>query len=289
MENEITKKRGLVLILVVATVIVFVGMVWMIATFIPRDRSGIPTPSVTVGTSGLETNCTYPVSFWRDHPEYYPPQITLGGVEYQAKDLRAMLSGETQDPTVQLQAQLVGAFLNILAGADQSPVESTVFEAYGWMVQHPAGNQITDSEREAGSRLYNVLEAYNLGLAGVTSCQGVTSLALTEAGLATETPTIFLTLTPSETPTPTPSETPTPTYQPETPIPTGVNPSRTPIPTTARPVAPSSTPTQKPPPPPTNTPIPPTKAPTSTNRPTQPAPSLTPPLPKPTLTPILPD
>src|SRR4030042_4953985 len=154
MENEITKKRGLILILVIATITIFVGLVWLIATYLPLNLLGLSSPSVATSTLWVEKNCTFPVSYWMEHPELYPPQIVLGNKVYQANDIREALSGADQEPTAQLQAQLVGAFLNFSSGADQDLIEATIFQAYSWLVQHPAGSQVADSDLEIGSKCY---------------------------------------------------------------------------------------------------------------------------------------
>ncbi len=283
MENEITTKRGFILILVVATVAVFIGLVWLIATFVPWNLLGFPSPSITATAARVEKNCTYPISYWMEHTESYPPQMVIGGIVYEAKDLREILADETQNLAQQIQAQLVGVFLNTLAGAEQSSIETAIFEAYGWLVKHPEGSEASDSDREAGARLFKVLEAYNDGLTEVPLCEGVQIPTLITSSTPTETPTVLLTLAPSETTTPTPSETPTPTELTGTPTYSFIVPTHTAKPTTEPPPqVPTNTPAQPtetkiPPPPdtPTNTPQPPT--------PTLPPPTPTLPLPTPTL------
>ena len=287
MDNEITTKRGMVLILVIATVGVFVGLVWLIATYLPRGLFGFPGPSFTTSGARIEKNCTYPISYWKEHPELYPPQIVLGGKVYQVDDIQAILSAEGQDPSTQIQAQLVGVFLNNLSGADQSLIETTIFQAYSWLVQHQDGNQVSESEREVGLRYFNVLEAYNLGLAGVSACQTAAAFTLTTTATASGIPTLSSTITPSQTLTPTPSETASPTGQQTTPMQTVVFPSQTPIPTTAPPGGPSATPNRTIAPTLTNTAIKTTEAPTPTRTsPPAATPTLPPtPNPPPTLPP----
>jgi hypothetical protein len=285
MENEITAKRGLVLILVVATVVIFVGLVWLIATYLPWNRLGFQSPSVTATAGRAEMNCTYPVSYWREHPELYPPQMVIGRQVYGSNEIGTILSEDPQEITGLLQAQLLAAFLNNLAGADQSSIETTIFEAYGWLVKHPIGTQIADGELEIGTRLFNVLEAYNDGFSGVSLCEGVQIPTLIVTNTPTETPSVLLSITPSQTITPTPgepptlSETATPIQFTATATYIFIVPTRTTIPTTEPPVQV-----------PSNTPIPPTERPSST--PTQiPPPPNTPTytLPPPTPTfPILP-
>src|SRR4030042_7220291 len=129
MESEISARRGLIFILVIATTTLFVGLVWLIATYLPWNLFGFTNPSIATSTPRIETNCTYPVSFWMEHPELYPPQIVLGSKVFQANDIRAALSNADRDPKAQLQAQLVGAFLNFSLGADQGLIETPIFQA----------------------------------------------------------------------------------------------------------------------------------------------------------------
>ncbi len=262
METSITQKRGLVIILVVATVVIFVGLVWGITKFLPLSIFGSPKPSETADAPVIGRNCTYPTVYWQAHPELYPSQMVIGGRVYKSADVGGIFSDDSQDTAVQLQAQLTGAYLNFLAGADQSKIEITIFEAYGWLVRNPAGSELTDSEREAGSKLVNILLAYNQGLTGVPACEPGLSGTLAGPGRATQTAGLQLTSTPSETPTPTPSETPTPTNYPTEPI-TTLIPSRTPTPTTSVPGQPSLTPSRTFSPP-TDTSVPPTDIPTRT-------------------------
>ncbi|OGO65550.1 MAG: hypothetical protein A2029_09055 [Chloroflexi bacterium RBG_19FT_COMBO_47_9] len=247
MENEITAKRGLILLLVIASVAIFIGLVWLIATYLPRNLLGFSSLSIIPSAPRVEKDCTYPVAYWVEHPEQYPPRMVLGSKVYQANDIREALNNSNQDPRILLQAQLVGAFLNISAGADQSLLETTIFQAYNWLMMHPDGSQVSESDLETGSRYYSVLEAYNLGLAGVPPCEDGYSLTLTQIPIPSTTPTLLLTSTSSQTFTSTPSETASPTFSLVTPIYTSVYRSQTPIPTTQPPGGPAPTRTSPPP------------------------------------------
>jgi hypothetical protein len=269
MENEVTPKRGLVVILVAVTIVIFIGFVWLIAKFIPWNRLGFQNPSVATGTPVVR-NCTYPISYWKEHPELYPAQIVIGKVVYKERELEALLSNNDENPVLQIRAQMAVAFLNISGGADLSVIEATIFNAYGWLNNHPVESQLTGDDLSTGIRYYNVLEAYNLGLAGVEACEETSTLALTGTSTVTEIPTLLITLSPSQTMTSTASETPTLTA-------------------TYFYVAPSSTAistTEAPPQIPTNTPIPPTARPTPTKTPIPNTATFTPPpLPTATYTP----
>jgi hypothetical protein len=272
-----TEKRGLVALLVIATVVIFVGLVWVIATYLPLNLAAAPSPTFTVDAPRVAVNCASPIAFWKIHPELFPERVVIGGQVYKAGDLNQIFSGQAEDLPAKLQAQLTAAYLNILSGADQSYIEATIFEAYRWLVQHPAGSQVSDAERENGTRLFNLLEAFNLGMTGVKPCE-IASLTLTEERTATETATDTATVTPSQTVTTTPSETPTPTNFPTEPFNTLIAPTRTPAPTKAVTVLPTLAPTN-------------TTAPTATNAPTNtiaPPPTMTEPPPTWTPPPILP-
>jgi hypothetical protein len=270
-------KRGLVILLVIAMVAIFIGLVWAIATYLPLNLAAAPSPTFTADVSRVAMNCTSPIAFWKQHTELYPAQVVIGGQVYNALNLNQVFSGQAEDVPAKLQAQLTAAYLNILSGADQSYIETTIFEAYTWLVQHPAGSQVTDSEQEEGTRLFNLLEAYNLGLTGVKLCESA-SLTLTEAGTATETATVTTTVTPSQTNTTPASGTPTPIENTATATYEYIPPTRAATRTSEPPIQY-----------PTNTPIQPTEAPAPTNTSAPPAPTNTSAPPAPTNTPVTPE
>jgi len=290
MQPEITAKRGLFLILVITTMVVFVGLVWVIARNVPWGLLNSTASTPTTSASRTLVNCTYPVPYWQQHTELYPPQLVLGNKTYLPIEIEEILSEGSQDPNRRLQTQLVGVFLNISAGADQAIIEATVFQAYGWLEQHPDGSQVSDNDLEANTRLYSSLEAYNLGLAGVAACPGASSYTKTEVVTPFGTTSFLSTITPTETSTPTPSETPTPI----SPAGTLVIASQTSKPTTElpgnttyTPEAPTELPTftATHQPSPTDTAVKTTEAPTPTNTPITPSPTLPP---EPTITPTFP-
>lgn len=131
MENEITGKRGFILILVIATMVVFIGLVWLIARNVPWNLLNIPVPSSTKGVPSAEMNCTFPVSYWGLHPELYPPQVVLGSETYQANEIEGILTVKAQNVSGELERQLVGVFLNISAGADQDLLKPPFFKLMG--------------------------------------------------------------------------------------------------------------------------------------------------------------
>ncbi len=283
MENEFVSRRRQIFILVAASVVVFVGLVWLIAAIRPWDLLGVQIPTQTASQQVVR-DCTRPITYWKAHPELYPQQVLISGVAYQETELEALLSDDSQELTQQLKAQLVVAFLNDQAGADQSSVEATVFDAYGWLQQHPPGSQPTEADIALGRQLFDALETYNLGLAGVAPCAA--GQVSTRTVGPTQTFAAEMTLTPTEVSVPIASQTSTLTvlaatdtvvYLPPTEIPTRTSkppvqfPTNTPRPPTA---PPPPTDTPRPPDTPTFTPAPPTSTlpPTTPPTPTLPIP-----------------
>ncbi len=285
MDKVITEKKGIWILLVIATVIVFIGLVWIIARYLPLSFTSAPGSSPTASIERRLADCTSPVAYWEEHAELYPAKLVISGQEYAASELKQVLEGQKGDLASRLQAQLTAAYLNISSGADQSYIETTIFEAYSWLVGHPAGSEVSADEESVGLRLYNLLEAYNQGLTGVDPCMPITSPII---GEASEEPTVTVTFTASPTTKPAPSETELPTNPPSTlPIPTVSVPTHTATPTreptrhvpatptdtlvpptnTIEPTHPTKTPppptrTYTPPPPPTTPTFPPIPAPT---------------------------
>ena len=290
MENELITKRRLIILLVIATVVIFVALVWLIAKSLPWGRGGTQDPTATTGVL-VARDCTHPVGYWKDHPELFPAQMIIGGIAYQDRELEALLSDDSQELSQQLKVQMAVAFMNNQAGADQGPIEAVLFEAYGWLVQHPTGSETTAEDVVAGQQLFNELERYNLGLGEVTACE--TAFSVTKTGTGTgisATELLQLSGTPTLTGTPTSTETLPPgvgfpttqvtTFSTPTPSATHPHATNTPVNTTQ---APTSTKTKPPAPTftPTHTPEPPT--PTNTTEPPTPTYTLVP-LPTPTWT-----
>jgi hypothetical protein len=274
MEREIIAKRRLVIILVLVTVVIFIGLVWLIASSRPWNLLGLQ-PST--GTAGLQAarDCTMPVAYWKAHPELFPSQVYIGGVAYGEIELEALFSDDSEDLAQQIRAQLAAAFLNSQAGAGQTAIQATLFAAYGWLEQHPAGSQLSGEERLQGEQMYDELERYNLGLGEVEACEA--NLVATRTARPSWTATIEISPSPSPTSTATPSETPTPTQPTATATYNYLFPTRT---TTRTSGPPAENPT--------NTPRPPTQPPAATNTPRPPDTATYTPPPPPTATFTLP-
>ncbi len=285
MDNEIITRRRQIFIMIGASVVVFIGLVWLIAAIRPWDLLGVQIPTHTAA-SQVAKDCTHTVSYWKSHPELFPPRVFIGGVTYQETELGALLSNDSQELAQQIKIQLVVAFLNNQAGADQSTIEASVFDAYGWLEQHPSGSPLTEDGLGQGRQLFDALEAYNLGLAGVAACEATRLPTKTASPAHSATP--VLSLTPNPTASPTASATPTlaghtatDTYMAPSPTRSA---TRTPLPPVVQPTDTPQPPTA--PPPPSNTPRPPdtpTSTPPPPPSPTLPPPPPTLPLPSPTL------
>jgi hypothetical protein len=146
-----------------------------------------------------EYNCTYPVIYWKDHPDSWPIEIIIAGKPYQKDEIRLFFTTFRPDIQTRLITQLYTSFLNILHGADLGVIDDIIVEASDWLTTHPAGIELSEFNRQRGSYLINILENYNNGLIGPGPCKD-------SPGTATYTPTITLTFTPSP-----PTETALPT------------------------------------------------------------------------------
>lgn len=272
MDNETFTRRRLFIVIIVVTVLIFIALLWFVATRLPWNRLGFEKPTSTFSLQ-LARNCTYPLTYWEAHPELYPTKVIIGGVVYRERELEALLSDDSQEVGQLIKTQLAVAFLNGLAGADQRSLESTMFDAYGWLILHPAGSPMTAAELRSGKQLITILQAYNLGLLGIAPCEIISGAAMTAtaAGVIMEETS----QTPSQTFTATGTETATPTAT--IPVGTIYTPSRTPIPSTPPPRNSTPTATRYSPPQPTKTPT--TQAPTPTWTKVPDTPTYTPPPP----------
>ncbi|HSB65475.1 MAG TPA: hypothetical protein VLD65_02800, partial [Anaerolineales bacterium] len=94
MENEFITRRRLIVILVTVTVMVFIGLVWLIARLGPWQLLGVPKSTLTPDALVMQ-NCAYPISYWKAHPELYPSQVVIGGTVYQERELEALLADDS--------------------------------------------------------------------------------------------------------------------------------------------------------------------------------------------------
>ncbi|RPI35205.1 MAG: hypothetical protein EHM70_00410 [Chloroflexota bacterium] len=227
------------------------------AGFTPSD-----TPAVfTLGKDLASTitpivpgapNCTYDLTYWKDHPEAWPEEIIIGGNSYSRDNAHQLFQSNPEDPSVHLTQQVYVAFLNILFGADPELIGQTVIEASAWLRDNPPGSVLSQFNRDIVAIYVDRLDAYNLGQLGPDACPN--QISLPTATVITDTPT------PSLTPV---IIQPTSTRPPFRPPPATDSPTREPRDTPTSP-PPANT---QPPPPPRDTQPPPTSAPPATSVP----------------------
>jgi hypothetical protein len=215
----------------------------------------VTNPPASNLTPTPEKNCTYPATYWKNHPEaWLAENILIGNLTYTKEEAISILETDTEDIPTNVLKQLFATILNILKGADPSRIENSVVTTIDWLGQHSPDDQLSETDQLTGSALIDVLEKYNGGQTGPELCSD-----------APRTPTP----TPTDTITPTPTRPPITLQAPATATPTkkpgaGRHPDR---------------PTDTPPPPP-----PPTKPPPTQPPPTQPPPTKPPATERPTPT-----
>jgi hypothetical protein len=229
------------------------------ATSTLRSVRPSPTASLTLlPTATLEaaTNCTYTIFYWSYIAETLPYQIVVGREVFGRTEIGLLMVKETEDLREELLRQLIVTFLNYLSGADQTAIEAAISSSYKWLVSHPAGSELSESDQQEARELVSVLRSYNSGVIGPGSCRDDLRKP---PPTATFTPTPTSTITPTQ-PTPTasstPSPTPTRTRGPYVPPTATKEPEDNNPPTSQPPPRPTDTPTvmiptTEPPPPPT--------------------------------------
>jgi uncharacterized repeat protein (TIGR01451 family) len=122
--------------------------------------------------------CTFTIGFWKTHyPEAWPADVlanglTLGTVSYTAAQLEDIFNTPPAgNGLITLAHQLIGAKLNIAAGADGSSIQSTIAAAdalIGGLVVPPVGSgSLAPGDTSA---LNDALTDFNEGLTGPGHC-----------------------------------------------------------------------------------------------------------------------
>ncbi len=186
------EKKGLLIVVVIASVVVFVGVVWAMATYLPVVLGGEVSPTATADEIIANANCVHTVAYWEAHTEAYPPQMVIAGQVYTTGDIASIFADTKNGPWEELRAQLAAAYLNIRGGADESTIEQVLFDAYGWLVDHASGSELAEGEREEAVRLYELLKAYNQGSGGVAACEPLTPGEAATSGILTKISTATL-------------------------------------------------------------------------------------------------
>ncbi len=116
---------------------------------------------VGVGTIVNDDFCARSHGYWKNHTEVWPVDwLVLGGVEYDAAELLAMLKYKGPDASSKLALQLVATKLNLAQGSDPIVVP-TVEEADAFLAEYPPGSDPRGSERQEANRIKDELDDYN--------------------------------------------------------------------------------------------------------------------------------
>jgi len=116
-------------------------------------------------TSPVQGPGTGTPGYWKNHPEAWPPTITIGNISYTRETAIEWLGKVSKDKTTTLFSSLVSAVLNRLVGNDTNCVNDTIDRANGWMIIHPVGSGVAASSPAwaTGEPLHIILDNYNNG------------------------------------------------------------------------------------------------------------------------------
>jgi hypothetical protein len=125
------------------------------------------------GTTPQGEDCTYTIGYWKNHTELWPVGgLTLGTVPYTAAQLLSILNQPVAgNGLISLAHQLIGAKLNIAAGANPSSISATITAAdalIGGLVVPPVGAGTLAPAATSG--LTQALDDYNNGVSGPGHC-----------------------------------------------------------------------------------------------------------------------
>jgi len=159
------------------------------ASFVTNDSDTTGSANWSVGIHVPCGGCTLTIGYWKTHAGFGPQQDmvtallpiwlgTSGGAKSvqvttaaQAVTLLSM-SGDASNGINKLYAQLLGAKLNIKAGADGSAVASTIAAADAFLATHNAADWSSLSKAQRNSVLswMTTLDGFNNGLVGPGHC-----------------------------------------------------------------------------------------------------------------------
>ena len=152
-----------------------------------------------VANAAPSPNCTYTIGYWKNHPDAWPAsQVTLGNTVYQKAAAIAILSNPGgSDATNQLAAQLIAAKLNVLKGANNSAIASTITQADNFLKSNPYGSNPQGANRTTAVNLGAALENWNSGKTGPGHCDDASAPTPTKTTASkTNTPAQNATNTP---------------------------------------------------------------------------------------------
>jgi cysteine-rich repeat protein len=121
----------------------------------------------------VSANCTLTIGYWKTHPEAWPvSSLQLGSVSYTQAQLLAIFNQSVNgNGLVALAHQLIGAKLNVAAGASSGSVAGAIAaadSAIGSRVVPPIGAGYL--KPSATSSLVAQLDSYNTGATGPGHC-----------------------------------------------------------------------------------------------------------------------
>lgn len=196
--------------------------------------------------------CVHTVTYWANHSELWPAQVTIAGFSYISGDLTTLINTQSWDLPAILLVQLHAAYLNYLNGEKSDEVAQTLIDTANWLSTHPVDSEISAPDLQAGVNLGTALADYNNGRLRYGACEDEPApMQINEIFLPEETAPATVVAAPTRKP-----KVPTSTRTPGEP-----RPRKLPD-TTAVPPPPTHTPAPPPSPVPTQEPLP-TPAPTT--------------------------
>ncbi len=131
----------------------------------------------TIANAAGQPNCTYTIGYWKNHPEAWPVNsVVLGNTTYvKAAGIAILGNPGGADATYQLAAQLIAAKLNVVKGANNSAIASTITQADNFLKSKPYGSNPQGSDRTTAINLATALENWNSGKTGPGHCDDETT------------------------------------------------------------------------------------------------------------------
>lgn len=111
--------------------------------------------------------------YWKNHPEAWPlDEIVIGGIQVYSKEeaIELLSMPIKKDKWFTMFKAYTAAVLNVAAGADASPIASTLTAADHWLLYNFSVVRANEPEwKYEGEFLYLLLDDYNNGFLGVPS------------------------------------------------------------------------------------------------------------------------
>ena len=121
-----------------------------------------------VGTILNDDWCPRTRGYWKNHVEAWPVDfLVIGGVEYDAAGVLALLDYGGPDPSTRLASHLAATKLNLARGGREwESILPAVEAADAFLAVYPPGSGVKGAERDEANRLKDLLDAYNNGIGG---------------------------------------------------------------------------------------------------------------------------